>query len=103
MINAIKQFLGIGPKADYSQLLKEGAIIIDVRSKEEYQAGHLRNSLNIPLNNLSDDYSKLKKEKAIITCCASGMRSSQAKSILKSKGYEVYNDGNWACLQNKIK
>ncbi|MBP8067673.1 MAG: rhodanese-like domain-containing protein [Pedobacter sp.] len=43
------------------------------------------------------------KNKAIITCCASGMRSASAKSILKSSGYaEVHNGGGWSSLQSKI-
>lgn len=59
--------------------------IIDVRTKAEYQGGHIKGSLNIPLNNLSNHYSKLDKSKPVITCCASGMRSAQAKNILAGK------------------
>ncbi|MEI6056915.1 MAG: rhodanese-like domain-containing protein [Lentisphaerota bacterium] len=103
MINTIKQLFGLGSKVDYAKLLKEGAVIVDVRTKEEYQSGHIKGSQNIPLNNFSNLYSKLNKDKAIITCCASGMRSARAKSILKSNGFtEVYNGGSWSSLQNKI-
>ena len=43
------------------------------------------------------------KNKPIITCCASGMRSASAKSILKSNGFsQVYNGGGWSSLRNKI-
>jgi rhodanese-related sulfurtransferase len=46
---------------------------------------------------------RIKKDIPLITCCASGMRSASAKSILLSKGYtEVYNGGGWASLQNKL-
>ena len=104
MLQTIKQLLGFGPQIDYAQLVKEGAVIIDVRTKAEYQGGHIRNSVNIPLNNLSNHYAKLKKDKPIITCCASGMRSAQAVNILKSNGFpEVYNGGGWSSLQNKIR
>lgn len=103
MIQAIKNLLGIGPKADYKELLKKGAVIIDVRTLGEYKNGHIKNSLNIPLDSLSANLSKLKKDKVIITCCASGMRSASAKSILKSNGFtEVYNGGGWMSLQRKI-
>ncbi len=103
MIQAIKNLFGIGPAVDYAQLVKNGAEIIDVRTKAEYQQGHIRGSINIPLNNLSNHYSKLKKDKPIITCCASGMRSAQAKNILQANGFaEVYNGGGWQSLQNKI-
>jgi phage shock protein E len=104
MINTIKNLFGFGPKVNYTALVKQGAVIIDVRTKAEYQQGHINGSQNIPLNNLSNHYSKLKKDQPIITCCASGIRSAQAKSILKSNGYnEVYNGGGWSSLQNKIK
>ena len=103
MLQAIKNLLGLGPKVDFSELIKNGAVIIDVRSKGEYQGGHIKGSQNIPLDTLSANIAKLKKDKAIITCCASGMRSATAKGILKSKGFtEVYNGGGWMSLQNKI-
>ncbi len=105
MFSSLKKALGLGPKADLSQLAKEGAIILDVRSKGEYAGGHIKGSINIPVDTLSNNLGKLKdKDKAIITCCASGMRSASAKSILKSNGYSnVHNGGGWMTLRNKIK
>jgi phage shock protein E len=103
MINAIRNLFGFGTKVDYADLVKQGAIILDVRSKGEYQGGHIKGSINIPVDTLNNNLSKLKKDKPIITCCASGMRSASAKSILKSNGYnEVHNGGGWSSLQNKI-
>lgn len=105
MLNAIKKFLGLGSKADYAQLVKQGAIILDVRSKSEYAGGHIKGSVNIPVDQLSNNLSKLKdKNKPVITVCASGVRSASAKSILKSNGFtQVYNGGGWGSLQNKIR
>jgi len=104
MITAIKNLLGLGPKVDYAELVKQGAIILDVRSKDEYTSGHIRGSVNIPVNRLTDNLKKLKaKDKPIITCCASGMRSASAKGILKSNGYSnVHNGGAWQKLNHKI-
>lgn len=103
MIQKLKKMLGFGPSVDYKSLIQNGGIIIDVRTKGEYQGGHIKGSINIPLNALSDNISKLKKDKAIITCCASGMRSASAKGILKSSGFtEVHNGGGWMSLKNKI-
>ncbi len=94
----------MGPKVDYAHLVKQGAVILDVRSKGEYQNGHIKGSLNISVDTLANNLSKLKKDKPIITCCASGMRSASAKSLLKSKGFtEVHNGGSWMTLQNKIR
>lgn len=103
MLQAIKNLLGLGPKVDFKGLLQNGATIIDVRSKGEYQGGHIKGSVNIPLDVLSSNLSKIKKDKPVITCCASGMRSASAKAMLKSRGFaEVYNGGGWMGLQNKI-
>ncbi len=104
MIAALKELLGMGPKVDYAQLVKEGAIVLDVRSKGEYAGGHIKGSINISVDTLSNNLSKLKdKNTPIITCCASGMRSASAKGILKSNGYtQVYNGGGWSSLQNKL-
>jgi rhodanese-related sulfurtransferase len=100
----IRQIFGAGPKVDYRLLLKEGAIILDVRSKGEFANGHIKGSVNISVDTLQHNLSKLKdKNKAIITCCASGARSAAAKSILESHGYkQVYNGGGWNSLQHKL-
>jgi rhodanese-related sulfurtransferase len=103
MFNFLKNILGGSPKPDMKELVKNGAQIIDVRTPGEYKGGHIRGSVNIPLQNLQSNLSKIKKDKPVITCCASGMRSASAKGILKSNGYtEVYNGGSWMSLQNKI-
>jgi rhodanese-related sulfurtransferase len=103
VITFFKKIFGIGPAADYKTLIKEGAQIIDVRTKAEYAQGHIRDSVNIPLNNLSNHYAKMKKDAPVITCCASGVRSAQAKSILSANGFtRVYNGGGWMGLRNKI-
>ena len=105
MIDSLKQLFGLGPKVDYADLVKQGAVILDVRTSGEYSAGHIRNSVNIPVDRLSNSLGKFKnKNQPIITCCASGMRSASAKSILKSKGYtQVYNGGGWTGLQAKLR
>jgi phage shock protein E len=104
MLNAIKQMLGFGPKVDFAELVKQGAIILDVRSKGEYAGGHIKGSMNISVDTLQNNLSKLKdKNKPIITCCASGMRSASAKNILQSNGYtQVHNGGSWGSLQYKL-
>lgn len=105
MISTIKKLFGIGPAVNYADLVKEGAIILDVRSKGEFAGGHIKGSINISVDQLKNSLDKLKdKNKVIITCCASGMRSASAKAILSTKGYtRVYNGGSWYSLQNKIK
>lgn len=106
MINTIKKLFGMGgPSVDLADLAKQGAIILDVRSKGEYASGHIKGSINISVDQLGKNLSQLKdKNKAIITCCASGMRSASANSLLKSNGYtNVHNGGGWSSLQSKLK
>ena len=88
--------LGMGPSVDLSELVKGGAVILDVRTKGEYAGGHVKGSVNIPLNVLSSQMDRFKKDQAIITCCASGMRSGSAKGLLKDAGFtNVHNGGPW--------
>jgi phage shock protein E len=104
MFGTLKSLLGLGPKVDFSELIKEGGVIIDVRTKGEFNGGNIKGSVNIPLDQLASNLGKLKdKNSPIITCCASGMRSANAKMILKSKGYtNVHNGGGWSSLRSKI-
>lgn len=103
MIQFFKDLLGSAPAVDYAEMVKQGAQIIDVRSRGEYAGGHIKGSVNIPLDELSMNLNKIKKDKPVITCCASGMRSASARGVLMSKGYtEVHNGGGWAGLQSKL-
>ena len=88
---------------NYQQLIKEGAVIVDVRSPGEFQGGHIKGSINVPLQSIQSSLGKIPKNKTVITCCASGMRSASAKSILKSAGYvDVHNGGGWMSLKSKL-
>jgi rhodanese-related sulfurtransferase len=104
MFAKIKTMLGINPAADFVALIQQGAMIVDVRSKGEFSGGHIKGAINIPLDELNNASNQLKdKNKIIITCCASGMRSASGKNILSAKGYtHVYNGGGWRGLQEKI-
>ncbi|QRM89384.1 rhodanese-like domain-containing protein [Lacinutrix sp. WUR7] len=81
----------------------KGAIIIDVRTKGEYSQGAIPGSKNIPLQVITGKISEIKKlNKPVITCCASGMRSGSAASILKAQGIEAINGGGWLSLSKKL-
>ncbi|GAB2772220.1 rhodanese-like domain-containing protein [Salinimicrobium soli] len=104
MMKLFKALFGMGESPDYSELVKNGGVIVDVRTKSEFLSGHIKGSKNIPLNSLGSNLKQIKnKDLAVITCCASGMRSASAKNLLESYGYtKVYNGGGWRSLQNKI-
>ncbi len=94
MLEFVKKLLG--PRVDLAQKMKEGAVIVDVRSPGEYAAGHVKGSKNIPLNDIESKLEAIKKwNKPVITCCASGMRSGSAASVLNRNGLEAYNAGPW--------
>ncbi len=93
-----------GPGTDFKALKENGAIIIDVRTPQEYDHGHIQGSKNIPFDKIQREVKTIKSfNKPIITVCKSGARSGMAKSILKSAGVEVYNGGPWNVLVGKIR
>ena len=93
----------LGPGTDYKLLVQNGAVIIDVRSPQEFDNGHIKGSKNIPVNIIQREVNSIKKMgKPIITVCQSGARSGMAKGILKNAGIEVYNGGSWHGLRSKI-
>lgn len=104
MFDTLKKLFA-GNQDDLRAIAESGATILDVRTYQEFMSGHIPGAINIPVDQLSNNLSKLKdKNKPIITCCASGMRSASAKGYLKSQGYTaVYNGGGWMSLQGKIR
>jgi rhodanese-related sulfurtransferase len=92
------------PGTDFKSILSQGGIIIDVRTQQEFNAGHINGARNIPLDQIRSKVTELKKiGKPVITCCRSGARSGMAKSQIAAAGIEVYNGGAWTSLNNKIK
>lgn len=101
MFNFLKNLFG--PKADFKALVQNGAIILDVRTPEEFKNGHVEGSLNIPVQVLQGKIAELKKKgKPIIAVCRSGARSGTAAGMLKNAGIEAYNGGPWNSLKNAI-
>lgn len=91
------------PEVNYADLVKNDAIIVDVRTPGEFRSGHINGSINIPLDDIKNKTEELKKKnKVIITCCRSGNRSGMAKSILQAAGIECHNGGAWNVLNNQI-
>jgi len=84
-------------------MLAEGAIIVDVRTPQEFNEGHISNSLNIPVQQIEARISTLKKkDKPVILCCKSGGRAGRAKGILQRSGIKCMNGGSWGGLNYLI-
>jgi len=78
------------------KFIDNGAVVLDVRTKREWNNGHFQNSIHIPLDQLQSRISEIKKlNKPIITVCESGVRSGNASKFLKANDIEVINGGGW--------
>jgi phage shock protein E len=85
------------------QAMEKGAVIIDVRTPNEFKGGHIQGSKNIPVNEIRSKIDMIRKwNKPVITVCLSGGRSAAAKSVLASAGIEAYNGGPWYSLRKLI-
>ena len=69
---------------------REDAHILDIREVDEFAAGHLPEAQNIPAGKLAERIAELEKfkDKPIVVCCASGMRSNKSCGELKKQGFE---------------
>lgn len=93
LFNQIKEMF-FGPSVNYQELVKEGAVVIDVRTPSEFRSGHNNGSINIPLQNLESKINNY-KNKEVIVVCKSGMRASSAKRMFEREGIKCYNAGAW--------
>jgi rhodanese-related sulfurtransferase len=67
-------------------------VVLDVRTKVEYESGHLPNAILIPVAELQDRLAELDKDKKILVYCQTGVRSAEASQILVNNGFgSVYN------------
>ena len=86
-----------------SEVIQNGAFLVDVRTRAEFSGGSAKGAVNIPLDKIPSQLEKLKGKKSILVFCKSGIRSTQAKSILEQNGFQnVINGGTWTNVQNVI-
>ena len=88
--------------ADYRNT--EGAMLLDVRTPQEYREGHIPGSKNVPLQTIDNVTSIVEnKDTALFVYCYSGARSRQATAMLQQMGYtNVQNIGGIAAYQGKV-
>lgn len=103
-MNIFQSLFGGGSTVDLKNIIDQGAYLVDVRTPGEYAEGHVKGSVNIPLNTVASQLSKFKNKKNIVVFCRSGGRSSQAKSILEQNGFtNVINGGTWNHVNQFVK
>ena len=78
---------------ELEELRKKGITVIDVRSTQEFQEGHIDGAISIPEYEIKKDIiDRISPEEEIIVYCSSGQRSKKAKQKLEKLGYKkVYN------------
>ncbi len=104
MINILKLLFGGGKSVNLTNVIAEGAFLVDVRSAGEFAEGHVKNSVNIPVDSIAGQLVKFKNKKNIVVFCRSGNRSSMAKSILEKNGFtNVINGGTWHHVNSYFK
>jgi len=95
-MNIFKQLFGASDAPDLKTIIKEGAFLVDVRNPSEFASGHIKGSVNIPLDQVVTQLSKFSNKKNIVVFCQSGGRSLMAKSLLTKNGINnVINGGSW--------
>lgn len=95
-LDTLKKAFGI-TKVDYKELIKNGAVVVDVRSPQEFKSGHYKGSKNIPLQSIGGAVKKL-QGKEVILVCRSGGRAANAKGTLVRSGITAHNAGAWQNL-----
>lgn len=89
---------GTLPEAKAVEYLKQGAVVIDVRTTSEFAAGHLTNTINIPLDELKTRLPReiTDRNQVILLHCRSGRRSGVAEKELRGLGYtNSFNIGSY--------
>jgi rhodanese-related sulfurtransferase len=83
--------------ADLSALDMEKVLLLDIRSREEFENDGIKGSVNVPFDEISTGLSKLPKDKPVYVLCRTGDLSVEVAEILEDRGYEVYNiEGGYA-------
>ena len=86
-----------------TDFVSRDAVILDVRTPQEFADGAIAGSTNIPLQQLSENMDVIKNwHKPVIACCASGIRSGNAAKMLRAQGIEAINGGGWFKLNQQI-
>ncbi|MCY4357101.1 MAG: rhodanese-like domain-containing protein [Gammaproteobacteria bacterium] len=81
---------GVGPQQAVMLINRKNAIVVDVRERKEFEAGHIVDSINIPMAKLKQRISELKKhrEKPLVVVCKLGQHSGEAAKTLMAEGHQ---------------
>ena len=84
-----------GTQADIKAMVEDGALLLDVRTPSEFNNGHAKGAVNIPLQELNNHIAEIKaKGKPVVAYCRSGNRSGMAAQLLQRHKIEAVNAGS---------
>jgi peroxiredoxin family protein/rhodanese-related sulfurtransferase/TusA-related sulfurtransferase len=89
--NILNDMTSVITPSQFKAMDKDDYILLDVRTEEEFENGHVDGAVNIPVDSLRDRLHELDKEKAIIEYCQVGLRGYIASRILKQNGFKAVN------------
>ena len=85
------------------EAVANGAVIVDVRTPQEYMQKHVEGAINLPVEEIMQGHlKKLPKNKEIVVYCRTGSRSSASAKVLREKGWSVYDVATQADWERKI-
>ena len=103
MLKAVKKALdkamSVSPPEEVLGLIKQGALVLDVRTPEEAKEGIAPGAKNIPLPELENHLNELPHDRTIVTYCIRGGRAAKAKHLLEANGFKAVNGGGYAAIR----
>jgi len=95
MASIFSALFGTKNNTELVESVKNGALLVDVRTPAEFSAGSVKGAINIPMEKIQTQMKKFKGKKGVVLFCRSGARSGYAKGILERNGIEnVFNGGS---------
>jgi len=89
-------------QAKFQEFMKDDALLLDVRTTEEYSQHHIPKSKNLPAHLVEEQMSTLDKDQPLIVYCAMGGRSAIAAAKLKAKGFKTINAGGIKSVESLL-
>ena len=83
------------PPEEVAKLIRQGALVVDVRSKIEAKIGTAPGATNIPLSALKRHMDELPRDRNIVLYCGTGARAGKAKEVLDAGGFKAFNGGSY--------
>ncbi|GAA4436150.1 rhodanese-like domain-containing protein [Ravibacter arvi] len=96
MFSFLKKLFASPDQALLKEAVREGALLVDVRSPGEFASGSVKGAVNIPLGSIEKEIDRFKGKRSVVVFCASGARSGSARKVLERNGIQnVLNGGTW--------